>query len=309
MCYRFSAVLTCALFLCSVSIFGFSGDEGGASDQLNREGFIAPNRIVSGHDITFTLPLLELGASVVGSFATLDQGELVIRGLDGLDVDVKDEISFVGSKPLDLEKIALLKPDLLILREGDSWLRELHAKIAPSVYIPHTEALEVYSRVAEVIGKTALFEKKQEEYFERVQILKESVSLDNSPTFSIVIFRNGQARYARKIGVLWQVLVDLGLKPSKLAEHQIPASVIPLSAEALMDIDADIIFQLYDQNAGETPEAAISAAESIFPNYCHFLEGCRKGMRVMVPHDESFEVSFQGLNRVIDMLQPILLRL
>ena len=155
------------------------------------------------------------------------------------------------------------------------------------------------------MGKLDVFENKLQAYQQQILKLKEQVSVKKGMTFSMVMFRNGQMSYVRELGALWQVLIDVGMQPSKPAGYKYPTNVIPLSSEALLDIDADIIFQLYPTEK-QTPESDIAEANAIFPNYCHFLEGCRNGGRFMSPQSEVLEVSFHGLYKMMEFISPII---
>ncbi len=100
----------------------------------------APQRIVSMHDMTITLTLLELGAPVVGSMGRLDEaGDAYMRGVDlvlGTDFESSGIVNIGAWDTLDYEAIARLAPDLIIgLSPWDEEYAGRLARIAPTVLI------------------------------------------------------------------------------------------------------------------------------------------------------------------------------
>jgi len=84
-----------------------------------------PERIISLHDLTITLPLVELGLTdrIVGSMGRLEDGApeptmSTVPDLFGVDFDTTG-IAFLGVWEYDLEAIAALQPDLIIGRPSE----------------------------------------------------------------------------------------------------------------------------------------------------------------------------------------------
>lgn len=128
-----------------------------------------PQRIVSLHDLSITLPLVELGEAdqIVGSQGRTDTtGQPFLRGVkDVFDVSFDNsDIAFVG---VDAEAIAALSPDLIIGRapfDVDSY--DNYSQIAPTVLIDLNN-LDYFGRlsaIADIAGETAQFNRKAEQY-------------------------------------------------------------------------------------------------------------------------------------------------
>ncbi|MEM8760448.1 MAG: iron-siderophore ABC transporter substrate-binding protein, partial [Pseudomonadota bacterium] len=67
------------------------------------------------------------------------------------------------------------------------------------------------------------------------------------------------------------------------------------SAERLPDLDADVIFLTYRNDAGQTPADAITAMEAVLPTFCDILHACREGQMVILPRDEATSASYDAL--------------
>src|SRR5690554_2834459 len=101
-----------------------------------------PQRIAALHDLSITIPLIELGIHPVASQGrTTEAGEGFIRSskvLTGVDFDNSD-IVFVGNAPVDMEALAATEPDLIIVNPNWNYgsLEQVEV-IAPTVVLDDT---------------------------------------------------------------------------------------------------------------------------------------------------------------------------
>src|SRR5690606_2836491 len=103
-------LLATALLIAALSLPALAQETRSYTDDTGRVVDIPadPQRIVSLHDVSLTLPLLELGVIPVGSHGrTTAEGEPFIRSsavLTGIDF-TNSTIKFVGNLPADVEAI------------------------------------------------------------------------------------------------------------------------------------------------------------------------------------------------------------
>lgn len=118
---------------------------------------------MSLYEALHTIPALELGLPVVGSFGRADDGGSLMRVdflRDVLGRDGRAE-GIVGTGPLgglDLEKLRALQPDLILASELNVQMLGQLEKIAPT-YVLHTRAtqtsgFESQEKLARLTGAT-----------------------------------------------------------------------------------------------------------------------------------------------------------
>lgn len=265
-----------------------------------------PQRIVTGHDIYLTLPLLEMGVMPVGSHGWIgENGEPYIRAsrvLTGIDYHNSD-IEFVGARPIDVELVAKLNPDVIFTTTWQPAAVDQLRAIAPTVVFDSTrDNWEIYAELAEYTGKTALFEQMQTRYQEQIAQIKALI-----PTSEIMvstIHANADALEAgNPYGNLDKVLVDAGFQRPELIET-IPEDTanVNFSPELLQQFDGDFIITSYRWSFGATPQSARADFEKLVPGYCEMLHACRNGQMLMVSREEVLAGTFDALGTVAYMI-------
>lgn len=186
--------------------------------------------------------VLALGVKPVGA-VTLDQG----RFIDYLAKQARG-IESVGtySQP-NLEKILLLKPDLIIgaIWDGKEVYDHLD-RIAPTVFIDTSEHRAWKSwltKTAEALGKTPEAEKLLQNYEQRVQKLQQAMGDRSSNTqISVVNFWQNNVRIYMKQSFSGVILQEVGLaRPPAQNKDKLWERI---SLELIPKMDGDVIFLL-----------------------------------------------------------------
>jgi iron complex transport system substrate-binding protein len=261
----------------------------------------APQRIVALHDIYLTVPLLELGVLPVGSGGRVnDDGSTFIRSseiLTGVDFDTSD-IVFVGSPP-DPEVIAGLAPDLILSTTllADE-VPDLSAIAPVLTFDVEARGLDgIYAALADLTGTGDRLAQLQAAYAAQIAQLREIVDT-GTITVSTVHADPDEIWASNPYGMLGRVLDDAGFaKPALIAEIP-PNGSASFSAEALADLDADVIVTTYRQSAGETPAAVRGYFEGYLPGFCDFLHACRSGQMFFLSREQVLTNSFAARGQV-----------
>ncbi len=265
-----------------------------------------PQRIVSLHDSDITLPLLELGAPVVGSHGRLGEGgKPYMRGVrDFLGVGFEESgITFIGAyNAIDIELVAVLAPDLIITTPWQASAVPQLGKIAPVVVIPWEEnSLEVHRRLADAAGRLEAFKARRARYEARVEALRTWIGDPGRISIAMIQAWDGQLRVYRNYGAFAQVVEDVGFaEPPLVAE--LPRDGATLSAELLPQIDADFVFDTFEPNFGDTPQGARARMDGVLPGWCRRLFACWHGQYILLPRTRVASNAFAAYDFVIGQL-------
>lgn len=268
---------------------------------------VHPLRIVSLHDLSVTLPLVEFGATdrVVGSHGRLEEDNVpYIRGAKELYETSFDntEIQFLGVfNEIDLEKIAGLEPDLIIGRMGndDDLLANLE-KLAPTVLLDQNGLgfFGSMQAVADLAGVLPEYDRQFARYQDQIAEFKRLVP--NAADISVAILQpwpeDGYIAASKEYYALSQVIVDAGFTmPALIAE--LDDSSLDMSPEFLPEVDADFIFSTYEGLYPDqrSPDEIRAAFEKVVPGYCEVLSACRNNQMVFIPRTPIYSSSFRSL--------------
>lgn len=266
-----------------------------------------PLRIVSLHDLSITLPLVEFGATdrVVGSHGRLEEDNVpYIRGAKELYETSFDntDIAFLGVfNEIDLEKIAALDPDLIIGRMGndDALLANLE-KLAPTVLLDQTTLgfFGSMQAVADLAGVLPEYDRQFARYQAQIAELKRLVP--NAADISVAILQpwpeDGYIAANKEYYALSQVILSAGFAmPALIAE--LDTSSLDMSPEFLPEVDADFIFSTYEglYASQRSPDEIRAAFEKVVPGYCNALSACRNNQMVFIPRTPIYSSSFRSL--------------
>lgn len=264
-----------------------------------------PQRIVSMHDHALTLPLVELGAPVVGSHGRVaNNGSAYLRSVNTvMNVDFgNSDIAFIGAfDQIDFEAIASLGPDLIIGQIYDKALLQKLEAIAPTVILDDSKnAIDFYADVADVSGKTKEFKERLAGYKSLVADAQGWLQGPSRYTYSKIQAYDGQLEVYANYGALTKALDDLGFQITKTGQEMRNRGVSwgeTVSAEILPAQDADFLFDTYriDQGQEDSPKAARNRMEEVLPGYCKLLTACMQGRYIFVPREHAAPISFRTL--------------
>ena len=269
-----------------------------------------PQRIISGHDLPITLPLIELGIFPVGSHGrgeTLE--EAFIRGsasLTGVDFDNSD-IAWVGNRPIDVELVAALNPDLIITT---TWqpadVNQLRA-IAPTFVVDFSTRDEwtIYDLLAELTGQTGALDLLQRRYQVQLDAIMAEIDTANI-TVSTVHAYEGQLFAYNPYGTIGKVLVDAGFDRPDLIEGVALNESEEFTPEVLPELDGDFIITTYRSSAGDTPDTVRGFFEDVIPGYCDLLHACREGQMYFLSRAETAATSYTALIQTAYTLRSII---
>jgi len=185
-----------------------------------------------------------------------------VRSIEHLSGNYLNDQTYLGNKTegikqlgieyqIDLEKILLLKPDLILAWDGvnGKTIYPVLSQIAPTVIVPGFSMpswKERFKFIAEVLGKQAEAQQALNHYYQRIKELKtalgnryqnQTISVAGGFGFNMVSFvKNSSIGY---------ILDDLGLSRLKAQDVITPnGAIYNLSAETLEQVDGDVLFYL-----------------------------------------------------------------
>jgi len=261
-------------------------------------------RIVTTTDQNALLPLLELGVRPVGSAGIVtDDGTPRFRRTEGFDTS---GIAFTGAftEP-NLEKVASLRPDLVVGYEFDEEFYDELSAIAPTVLVqifdrPLTEALVQFG---ELVGERDEALRLQREYDARIAELRARLG-DRAETLSVSVLGPGdpgtfgRGDSGQAIGT---VMDDLGLPrtPEQLADD----GDTSYSLEQIGSRSADVVLVLDFTGDGQEPGLQALVAS---PTYRR-LPAVRAGQAHVVDGTTTVGAAWARMHAFLDVLEQRLL--
>lgn len=296
-----AAILAAILASPALALPAFAQDTRTFIDDAERSVEIPahPERIVSLHDLFFSVPLIELGILPIGSHGRSNgEGtEPFMRSskmMTGVDFDTAD-ITFLGTgTEIDPEAIAALEPDLIVLSTNQD--PDLYASIAPAILLDFSlsDKYALYDRLAEITGSQANLNLLKTRYEQQLSQLKTVV---DTPSISVNVIAavDGQVRSYRHFAALGRVLDDAGFAMPEVVRDVPSGQYQDYSPEMLPEMDADLILVTYRAEQGETAQDAYDQLEAAVPGFCAFLTACQNGRLIAIPRDETFVTSYNAL--------------
>lgn len=270
-------------------------DDAGRSVEIP----LNPQRIVSLHDVSFTIPLLEMDIHPVGSHGrTTSEGEPFIRsskGLTGIDFDNSD-IEFMGNLPADIERVAAVSPDLIITSAWQTASVEQLEQIAPTVVLDGSlrSDYEIYDLLAEIVGAEEQLATLKRRYQGQIEEVRRLIDTEDI-TVNVIQGVDGEVLSWHTYGNLGKVLRDAGFQFPERVNAIPEGDFARFSAESFPELDADFLFVTYRTDTRETPADAIAHLEQVAPNFCDFLYACRNNQMAIMPREEASSTSYYAL--------------
>ncbi|MFD5255535.1 ABC transporter substrate-binding protein [Streptomyces bobili] len=263
------AVLTSAAAVVSGALFltGCGGDDGSGdaaaeesstrqiTDATGREVEVpsAPQKVVTLSEPTLDAALA-LGIEPVGATAG--------RGQTGVSTYLADKASkaqvVATVAEADMEKLAALQPDLILLDETTAVKSEVSKleAIAPTVVTSklNEDWKKAFTATADALNKETEAEKILTDFDADVAATKEKLKDDAGAVVSVIRWQNGAPSVVGKgVGHVGSTLATLGLARPKDQQGASAGHSEPVSLEKLSTIDGDWLFfgTLGDRADGE----------------------------------------------------------
>ena len=268
---------------------------------------VAPQRIVALNDHVLSMPLVELGAPLVGSAGRVDnEGKTFLRGIkDLLGVDFHNSgIEYIGNywEP-DIEAIAALNPDLIIAGEfHEAALLEKMRKIAPTLVV-NTELplLDFMRQIADAAGVLDEYEARLARYQARIAEARNIIPSASDIRIPIVLSFDGKVLGWEQYGALTQVMDDIGFARPEVTRN-LDGDYAEFSAESLPKLDGDFIIDTYRVSIGDTPAQARERMAEVLPQWCQVLHACRNNQYLIFPRTFVSATSFASLEMATQLL-------
>ncbi|MEA5505973.1 iron-siderophore ABC transporter substrate-binding protein [Halotia wernerae UHCC 0503] len=258
---------------------------------------VKPQRIIVLNDVGLLDPVLSLGIKPIGTVSFFPQYDFLFRGVTN-DEAAGIEIVGVGNQP-NLERVLMLKPDLILMREYQkSFYKQLSA-IAPTIVVDlpglNYSFKENLRFIAQVLGESEKAEQVIAEYYERVNKLQNlmgdrlkeiEVSVINLFGESLIATYSDNETYN-------QVFQDIGIRLIPTLINQKEDTLIS-SIEVLKKYDADVLFVMND-----TPQLAHTFFKSPLLTT---LKAAQNNQVYEVQVNRWWTFGFFGVNKLLDDL-------
>jgi len=272
---------------------------------------VQARRIVSLRGEQFTTPLIELGAPVVGSTGLIKEGvnggKPFIRGAYDLFYTTFEnaDISFVGNPAQpDIEAIAALKPDLILVPDFAANSYQQLSAVAPTVVINiwSNNAEERYRRIADAVGLLPAFEKRQATYQFRLQsaqaLTRELLGDPASISVAIAEVRGKLFRVYKNYGAMSHLLEALGFSRPEIIDN-INGDRLDLSPEQVQAIDADFLVSSYAENFGQPSAELRKNWDNLIPGWNLVLHAPRHNQHILIAREPMRALSFRAMEEVL----------
>ncbi|MFK8848580.1 ABC transporter substrate-binding protein [Streptomyces sp. Ac-502] len=213
----------------------------------------APKKVVTLSEPTLDAALA-LGAHPIG--ATSGRGQNGVAGY--LAPKAKDAQIVANVAEPDLDKLAALRPDLILLDEtvGAKRVQDKLSRIAPTVLTAKLNApwRDAFTATADALGKKADGQKWLDTFDARLKTVKNELGDNAGAVTSVIRWQNGAPSVVGKgKGHVGDTLTALGLKRPQGQQGESSGHSEPVSLERLETIDGDWLFlgALGDKAAGE----------------------------------------------------------
>ena len=268
---------------------------------------VTPKRIAALRDDSITTPLIDIGAPVVATPMRGNASGRFVRGASQVFgqnvVDALRLIDVGEYNQIDLEMVALSRPDLIIIDTEKIEHIKNYERIAPTIVIPmNVQFFDHMAWLAEAAGRRESFEQRQVRYRSRLNQSIGQIGDRSRISLSILDMRSDGLRYFKQ-GALHQVIRDLQFdRPAIQAEANSPLTVI--SFERIDTFEADVIVSPYAPRWGQTIEAVEKQWDEIAP-FWRRLQGVSSGNHHWYVRDVLQGFTFESLNRSLDFLVSI----
>lgn len=278
---------------------------------------VDPQRIVALRGESITTPLIELEANLIGAAGRVDEGvyggQPYVRGaVDVLDFRFEGSgITWVGSpNGFDIEAIAALTPDLILIAPHQAEFTEQLSLIAPAVVVDTSGTrralLDRYRFLADITNRLDVFETRLGLWNERVARFRTQLeeAVGDPAAISVVVAdaAEGQFTVFRHYDAMTEVLYALGFSTPDLVETIEDRHYIEISAERIQEIDADFMISNYDARPTQAIIARRAEFDAALPSWRQVLHAPRNNQHIFIHRDEMRGTSFRSLRYALDII-------
>jgi iron complex transport system substrate-binding protein len=258
---------------------------------------IKPQRIIVLNDIGLLDPVLSLGIKPIGTVSYLPEYDFLFRGVTN-DEAAGIEIVGVGNQP-NLERVLLLKPDLILMREYQKSIYKQLSAIAPTVVVDlpslNYSFKENLRFIAQVLGKSEKAEQVITKYYERVKKLQSLMGERLKEIEVSVIYLSGNNLLSTFSDneIYNQVFQDIGIRliPTLVTQKE---DTLVSSIEVLKKYDADVLFVINNTQ---------KLAQTFFKNpLLTTLKAAQNNQVYEVQENRWGTFGFLGVNKLLDDL-------
>ena len=267
-----------------------------------------PQRIVSMFDVPITLPLYELGVTIVGSART-GNDLYYFEELFGQTAAAAGIADLGYFRSPDLERVAALQPDLIIAEASIDGLDAM-ARIAPVYVVPFfsdaAPGIGAVNELAMAIGFEQVVMETKVTYDARVVELRDTMERHQNLRTYLAIMPGSEILVMSGPGALQQVTNDLGLAEPEwltmmrggMKQH------FAISRELISQADADLVILLTQYNDEKESNAQADAAMDAFlPGWDRFLPAAREDRLVRLSGRLAIIPTYGAAHRILDDIE------
>ena len=271
-----------------------------------------PRRVVTLSGFT-AAPLIEFGVPIIGTGGdfnkTTGRHEIsYVTQLFGLDFSNSDITQVSDGFTPNLETIASIQPDLIVVDPYYSQFHENLARIAPTV-VPIDDGTDfmAYMRFhADIAGQLDEFERLKADYDAKIEFIKEVLGDPGNITVSWFEIQEGSIQHPSGFGAVDRVVVDIGFQSPPLFVGAQPGASLNYSLEKIQDADGDIIISSFDALHTNTPEKETEYRDQVAPIWRR-LSAVEEGNFYWVDRNTWYAYTFKSLHEVSQTLLTLTL--
>ncbi|WIJ24949.1 ABC transporter substrate-binding protein [Devosia sp. RR2S18] len=265
-----------------------------------------PERIVAPRGDSIATPLIDLGAPLVGAgFQSGEDGQVFLRGAsDIFGASFVDELGLatVGNpNEPDIEAIAALEPDLIILTDYQQSIFDQAARIAPTIVVEgNLPFLEHLAFLADAAGMQGEYESRLAAYRAKIEDLQATLGDASAITVSRLDLWEDGLWYYPNWGAIDQVINDVGFSRPPI-QAEATENISALSFERLPEFDADVILSSRAPRFGQTIAMLEEQWDAAAP-FWRQLPGVTAGNHYWYERDVWVGYTFKSLEAAADGL-------
>ncbi|MEL6576359.1 MAG: ABC transporter substrate-binding protein [Pseudomonadota bacterium] len=268
-----------------------------------------PQRVVSGNEFWISIPLVELGAPLVGTAGwPLDDARGYVGRLRqlGLEHLLPGDIPRFGrSSGMDFEAIAALAPDLIVTTIYEADLHDRFEIIAPTVVVPRgLLAIDHLAFIADAVGAQDTHDTLITAYQSRVAAVRAQLPAPEEIVVSRLDINDNGLRFFPNFGTQDQVINDLGFSRPPM-QRDATTDIRGVSIERIAEFDGDIILSGYAPRFGQTVDMIRSGWMADGEALWTQLEGVRAGNHYWYEGDTWNAIGYHFLTEVLTSLATI----